>query len=284
MRRVNPSVYTTNYYLTDCNGYREFKQTWGKKLEPRLKKIIQYIPLKSSMKVLDIGCGRGELSFWAANHCSQVVGIDYSVQAIKLALQAKKKHPFTIQKKLSFLQMDAKKINFSKNCFDAVFLVEILEHLYSEEQKLVFKQILKVLKPGGFIFIHTSPSRWFNDYTYPYWCYPLSSLIVKLWNRLAHSQYPNLTPPNQVRTASHKIMHVNEPDYFSLRRLFNQYHLSGSIRSTNITVNKPLLSWKDQLFNLIVYLHPISNIFPLNLFWGNDFLAVLRRKGGHAGN
>lgn len=277
-RRVNPKEYTREYYLTSCAGYEGFKKSAGKILEPHFKKIVTEIPIRKGMRVLDIGCGRGELTFWAARKRAKVVGIDYSGNAIQLALETLEKQSKKVKDNVTFKVMDAKRLKFPKESFDAVFLVEVLEHLYPEEQDKVFKEILRVLKNDGFVFVHTAPSRWFNDYTYRFWCYPVSTLIVSAWNFFTNKKYPNLAPREKLRPKYHKIMHVNEPTYFSLKKLFKKHNLYGAIRSTNVTVLKPKISWKDKLFNTLVYLYPLSKFPPFNIFWGNDFYAVLRTK------
>ncbi len=279
MRRVDPKVYDKQYYLSDCSGYKEFKKSWGKILDPRLKRIVQEIPPVRGLKVLDIGCGRGELVFWAARQgAKEVIGIDYSKSAIKLAKKAKSYYSKKIQERIKFKVMDAKNLDFHKNSIDAVFLVEVLEHLYLEEQKIVFSEIRNVLKKKGFVIVHTAPSRLFNDFTYRIWCYPLSKLLVGISNLLTGGNYPNITKPSEIRTESHKVMHVGELTYFSLRKLIKIGGFKGKIKSTNITVKKPELSWKDKLFNFLVYLYPLSNFPPFNILWGNDFLAILRRR------
>src|SRR3989344_294709 len=279
MRRVDPKFYTKKYYLEDATGYGEYKISWGKILEPRLKRIVREIPDVTGKKVLDIGCGRGELALWAAeNGAKKVVGIDYSRSAIILAKEALSHYDNRVKKRVKFMEMDAKILNFKSKSFDAIFMTEVLEHLYPEEQEIIFKKIKKIIKSNGFIFIHTAPSKWFNDITYKLWCYPASTLIVKLNNLLTGGKYENLERPENLRPYYHKIMHVNEPDYLSLRNLFRRHGLYGKIGSTNVTINKPISSWKDALFNLIVYLYSFSMYFPLNIFWGNDFYAVLRNK------
>ena len=279
MKRVDPKAYTKKYYLSDCSGYKEYKKTWGKKLEPRLQRIVNEIPLKKGMRVLDIGCGRGELVFWSAiKGADVVIGIDYSKNAIILANEAIKYYPKKIRSKVKFKIRDAKKLKFHDKSFDAILMVEVLEHLYKEEQMEIFKQLLRILKDDGFIFIHTSPNKWFNNFTYKYWCYPISTILVNKNNFFTFSDYGNLVHPSKVRTDSHKIMHVNEPDYFSLKKLFNKFKFNGMIKSTNVTVAKPHLSWKDILFNTIVYFNPLSFFPPFNIFWGNDFYAVLTKR------
>lgn len=279
MRRVDPKVYTAEYYLTDCTGYQQFKRTWGRLLEPRFQAIVTKLPSVSGLKVLDIGCGRGELVFWSlAQGASQATGIDYSSAAIGLANQARTHYPPSVRARAKFQVMDAKNLRFSPQSFDVVLMTEVLEHLYPEEQDQVMSRITKVLKPSGFLFVHTSPSRTFLDITYPFYSYPLGQALVSVWNALFQKKYPGLAPPGQMRTPSHHLMHVAEPDYFSLSRLFSRHGLAGAISSTNVTIKKPILSWKDSLFNFLVYLDPLSRYFPFNIVFGTDLHAVLRFK------
>jgi len=42
------------------------------------------------------------------------------------------------------------------------------------------KKIRNLLKDDGFVFIHTAPSRLFNDNTYKFWCYPVRTLLMKI--------------------------------------------------------------------------------------------------------
>ena len=278
MRRVNPRVYTEKYYLSDCTGFEQWKRSGGKEFEPRFERIVKEIPPVRNLRILDIGCGRGELALWCVrNGAKVVIGIDYSKNAIKLANQSKKHFKKDIQKNITFKLGDGKKLEFEINSFDVVLLTEVLEHVYPEEQAVIFNEIKRVLKDDGFVFVHTAPSKWFNNFTYKYWCYPISSIIVSVNNFITGNKYTNITKPSKIRTESHKIMHVNEPDYFTLKKLFNNSRFEGKIKSTNVTIAKPVLSWKDKLFNTIVYLNPLSNYFPINVLFGNDFYAVLRK-------
>ncbi len=277
-RQVNPAVYTREYYLTDCTGYHEFKRNYGRTLEPRLREVVKYIDVKKGMKVLDIGCGRGELVLWAAAKGADAVGIDYSLDAIKLAQLALKKRKKELKGKASFQLVDGNELKYPSNTFDLVIMTEILEHLYPEEQAKITKNINKILKPGGQLFFHTAPSKIFNDYTYRFWCYPISTLLVSLSNLFTGHKYGNLAPWKEIRTESHRVMHVNEPSYLSLKRIMEKEGFQGEIKSTNVTVLKPELGWKDKIYNFCVYLHPLSKSFPLNVIWGNDYLALLKKQ------
>ena len=277
-KSVDSKVYTTEYYLTDCMGYREFKDSYGDKLEPRLKEIVNRIVFTPGMRVLDVGCGRGELVFFAAKQGEEESGIDYSKEAIRLANTLKSKKSKEIRSKMKFYVMDAKELKFPNSFFDLVILTDVVEHLYNEELDIVLQEIKRVLKKGSAMVIHTAPNRLFFNIGYKYYSYPMSSFIVSVWNFISNSHYPNIAKPKDLRASSHAIMHINEPTFFSLKRLFQKHGFAGSVVSSNIVSRKPIFGLKDLVFNLIVFLHPISKHFPFNTIFGSDFIAVLKNK------
>lgn len=276
-RTIDPSVYTREYYLTDCTGYQEFNESFGSKLEPRFRELVDHFTIKEGMRVLDVGCGRGEMVLFAAKKGALAVGIDYSKNAIKLANKVRKRN-IEFQKKMRFYVMNAKRLTFPDSYFDIVVLTDVVEHLYTEELDVVFKEIKRVLKKNGIIVFHTAPNKLFIDVVYKLYSYPLSTILVGTWNMFVHKKYPNIAKPTMLRTNSHAIMHINEPTYFSLKKLLNKYSFTGALISSNVTVKKPTLGIKDLLFNLIIFLHPLSKYFPLNILFGSDFIAILKNK------
>lgn len=279
MRRVDPKVYTKDYYLSDCTGYEEFKKSYGKELEPRFVELIKHFKVEPGTKVLDIGCGRGEMVFFTAKEgASEAIGIDYSKASIALAKLAQKKQPKDIVSKTKFMFMDAKKLNFADNEFDLIIMTDVVEHLYPEELELAFKEIRRVLRPNGKVVVHTAPNKLFNDFFYKFYSYPVGSLLTKLWNFTTSSNYANIASPTALRTDSHLIMHINEPTYFSLSNLFKRYDFEGALESSNVTARKPFYGIKDTIFNFLVFLDPISRHYPLNIFCGSDFVSILINK------
>jgi len=169
-------------------------------------------------------------------------------------------------------------MKFAPKSLDAIILIEVMEHLYPQEQKDLFKKIKYWLKDDGFVYIHTEPNKLFNDYGYKYYSYPVGSVLIRLSNYLTGRKYPGLISPKNIRSGSHNIMHINEPTYQNLQKLFAETGFTGNIFSSGISVIKPIHSWKDTLFNLLVYFHPLSNIYPLNLLFGSDFYVKLVKK------
>lgn len=279
MKRVEPKLYTRNYYLTESTGFVEFKKCGGMKMDYRMNQVIKLIPNVDNSVVLDIGCGRGEYVYWAVvQGAKNVIGIDYSKDAIKIANEAKKKWPKHIQKKVKFVVADGKDVKFKKDMFDLVISTEVFEHLYDHEQIKLLKNIKKYLKKDGKFFIHTSPTRYFSDYTYKYWCYPVSSLLVNINNFLTRSNYGNILQPDKLRNDHHLQMHVNEPTYFGLKKMIEKAGYKGDILSSNISFTKPIISWKDSLFNFLVFFKPIANYPPFNILLGEDFYMLLTKK------
>jgi cyclopropane fatty-acyl-phospholipid synthase-like methyltransferase len=278
MRTVDSNVYTKKYYLSDCNHYQEFVRSGGKELGDRFEQLLPYLNIQPGMKILDVGSGRGELCFYAATLGAEVTGVDYSKAAIDLANEAKAKLSKPVQKRLQFIKVPVTEMNFPDNFFDLVICVEVLEHLYPEEIGVMLASIYKSLKVEGRAVFHTAPNKWFNDVGYRFWSYPMGNLTIRLSNLFTGNTYPLMQNPQTLRTDSHKIMHVNEPTWFSLKHEFSNQDWEFYIQSMNITMIKPVLSWKDAVFNAIAYFHPLSKKFPFNMMFGDDFLVLARKR------
>src|SRR4051812_22368252 len=113
MRRLNPKIYSKEYYLNSCLGFEEFKKYKGKKVHKRIKDYCDLLRLKKGMKVLDLGCGRGDLTIECARRGAQVIGVDYSKDGITLAKDSLKTQSVEIQKRVDFRVMDAKNLTFT---------------------------------------------------------------------------------------------------------------------------------------------------------------------------
>jgi ubiquinone/menaquinone biosynthesis C-methylase UbiE len=164
---VLPNIYNKDYFLKKCGGYEDFRKSRGKKLNIRLQKVFELADLKKGQKVLDIGCGRGELILHAALVGCSVFGVDYSKDAIALAKETVKDFSDRQKRKIKLFQADAKDLSFPKGTFDLIIMADFVEHLHDWELRIVFEKCYNFLKSGGRIVIHTAPNRWFTSYVYP---------------------------------------------------------------------------------------------------------------------
>ncbi len=110
------------------------------------KKITQEInPVNKS--VLDVATGTGSLAIALSSKARKVVGIDLSSKMLNVA---KKK---TIKDNVSFVQMDATKMNFQDNQFDIITISLGLHDMPIEVRSFVLKEIKRVLKKDGKLYI-----------------------------------------------------------------------------------------------------------------------------------
>lgn len=80
--------------------------------------------LRSDMKVLDLGCGNGDVANVLAAHVDRVVGVDHDAQAIE---QARRRYQ---RRNLSFIDQDAQDyLRTGELRFDVLVLSHVLEHL-----------------------------------------------------------------------------------------------------------------------------------------------------------
>src|SRR5512140_553980 len=82
---VPASLYTESYFLTACEGYDEFISTEGEQLSRRLNAAFALAAVEPGMKVLDVGCGRGEILRHCARMGADAYGIDYAPVAVSFS-------------------------------------------------------------------------------------------------------------------------------------------------------------------------------------------------------
>ena len=104
-------------------------------------------------RVLDVGCGIGDLSFLLAQRGAEVIGVELDEQKVARASSIARKWHFT---GLRFLATDVTKLDqMSLGQFDAIFCVALLEHIADDTALLRMMQAM--LRPGG-IFVLEVPS------------------------------------------------------------------------------------------------------------------------------
>jgi len=107
----------------------------------QLKKHLKGI-IKNKV-TLDLGCGHGDFTNELYKLGAKIQGLDFSV---KLINYARKNHS-----DITFYLSDVRKTPFKRNTFDIV-VANLVIH-YFKGLKPVFKEVSRILKPGGlFIF------------------------------------------------------------------------------------------------------------------------------------
>lgn len=201
--------YTASYYLRDCGGWDSFGQTRGRELrDARLRSVFDLTMMHQPHRVLDLGCGRGEIAYHAAAQGCEVVALDYSPDAIEIARASLADAPADIRNRITLRCEDATKLNLPKPV-DVALAGDLIEHMAPTELNLLYAAVARQLTPAGMFVIHTFPNKWFYDYDYP------------RRRRIAASVGAYL-PPNP-RSRYEQLMHINEQSPRVLRRQLMQH-------------------------------------------------------------
>lgn len=189
--------YTSSYYLRNCAGHEQFAQSGGSVVDdPRLQAVGGIAGLFRPRRVLDLGCGRGELAVHFARNDVDVVGVDYSAAAIDLATKAVAKAvPSSDHVTLTCGDIRTVPIDGS---FDVAIASDIVEHLAPDELNEMYTRIQRHLAPSGRLVVHTNPNRWFYEHEYP--------------RRRMHARALGAYLPPEPRSREELTMHINEQD------------------------------------------------------------------------
>lgn len=117
----------------------------------RFNEVSKYIePTKG--KILDIGSADGVFSkvILDRSGAKQIIGIDVLKTSVLWANRHWHRNKST-RSKMKFMVGDAHRLKFKANTFDAVFGLEVMEHVF--EPQIVFKEIKRVLKKHGYVII-----------------------------------------------------------------------------------------------------------------------------------
>ncbi len=126
-----------------------------------LDKICEVLEIQPGERVLDAGCGTGNLAIKMDRRGGRVIGLDNCEEALKTF---RKKNPSI---KLIFADL-TQKFPFPDNYFDKIASNNVLYTIQSEKLKLVLKELFRVLKPNGKLAISNPKKNWsaFKIYSY----------------------------------------------------------------------------------------------------------------------
>jgi len=102
-------------------------------------------PVTPGERVLDLGCGWGRMLNNVCALGANAVGMDISSDM----LAAARGYINTNKRNASFVRGDGTRLPFADNSFDTVYSLLVLQYLSKENGRAVFREIHRVLKPGG---------------------------------------------------------------------------------------------------------------------------------------
>ena len=107
------------------------------------KIIIQHLPQKNNLKILDVGTGAGFFAILLSKLGHQVIGVDRSTKMLREA----KKNSDGLNLHAEFLRTDAQNLNFPNETFDVVISRNLTWTLPDVMQ--AYREWRRVLKIGG---------------------------------------------------------------------------------------------------------------------------------------
>lgn len=113
--------------------------------------LIDYAEVKSTDRVLDVGCGTGVAAVTAARRGAKVKGLDLS----PVLLERAKFNALTAEVEVGFTEGDVEALPFENESFDVV--VSQFGHMFAPRPEVAVSEMLRVLKPGGRIAFSTWP-------------------------------------------------------------------------------------------------------------------------------
>lgn len=148
-------------------GYFKNTNDLNKAQEQKLDLICKKLQLKSTDKVLDIGCGWGGFAKYAAEHYGcHVTGISISDEQIKYAKEFTKGLPVEI------LKMDYRDM---EGTFNKVLICGMIEHVGYRNYKSIFNIVKRCISEDGLFLLHTIGGKisktyadpWIEKYIFP---------------------------------------------------------------------------------------------------------------------
>jgi SAM-dependent methyltransferase len=128
-------------------------------LSPRLAQVVEALPLRPGLRVLEIGCGPGAAARAIAERIGDghILAIDRSAKAIQQARAASREQIASGRMSVRHVAIEDFELGPEERPFDLVFAVRVgaLDGRHPELQERAHRQIAKALAPDGKFFVDT---------------------------------------------------------------------------------------------------------------------------------
>lgn len=249
---VTPSFdYTgipTGFYDQVLRGGNPIRRLWHLS---KFERVLDCLPHRPGQSLLDVGCFAGSfLSLVPEEHCSRQLGVDILPEQIDYA----QRHYGTRFRSFRHIQ-DVAALDTIDETFDAVTLIEVIEHLDTSEGGVLLRALARRIAPGGLLVLTTPnySSGW--------------PFIEWLLNRLSEVRYQE--------------QHVTRFTFFQVEHQLRSIHAGFfddfdlEVKTTSHLVT-PFLAWLS--FRMA---HWLSRLVPhrhWHLPFGSLIMLVLRRR------
>lgn len=194
-------LYDERYFLSDlCEGWDRYQD--GHALSDLKRREVELLELAPGLRVLDAGCGRGEVLLACAREGCAVAGLDYSEAAVRISRET-----LSEVGDAEIVHGDVTALPWPDASFDRALLGDVVEHLDAEQAAAGLAELRRVLRPGGLLVVHTAPNLRFLQIGRP---------LARLGLRMAGKTESAASMDAWIEES--KRYHVNEQSPGTLRR------------------------------------------------------------------
>jgi SAM-dependent methyltransferase len=148
----------------DAYNAEYYSENMTNKSKKHMMKYMKFLRKRSSLKMLDVGCGQGYYVRDAIEEGINAYGIDTSTHAFE--------HPLAeVKDRITFGSII--EIPYGDEEFDVMTAFDVIEHIHPKDTLGMVEEIRRVLKPNGIIII-TTPSSNFGN-----WVFDLTHINVR---------------------------------------------------------------------------------------------------------
>jgi ubiquinone/menaquinone biosynthesis C-methylase UbiE len=148
----------------------------------RQRAVEELLAPQAFRRVLDLGCGTGDLVEFLVSKGAQYTGLDMSPRMIERAYRTHE--PQVRSGHAHFMVGDSERLPCRENEFDVVSAVGLIE--YFPDSRRTLSEIGRVLKPGGLVLI-TVPHKSCINFTIRNILAPVRRLLSPLYSKLTTS-------------------------------------------------------------------------------------------------
>ncbi|MGD0756174.1 MAG: class I SAM-dependent methyltransferase [Bacteroidales bacterium] len=234
-------LYTESYFMENATGHNEFKSFGGKfeQLIDKFQMVISYLNLNKSARLLDIGCGRGELVIYHALNGGEATGVDFSDEAIKLAEAKASELNAGCKFQISSFEKIDEEIKY-----DRIVSIDFIEHISVEEGKAFFKKCYNLLNTNGRLIVYTFPNTIRRKFGYR---------LIRVFSIVKGKPLPKKEP--DTISDHYRQYHLNEQNYFSLTKSAKNAGFS------KVRVKYIDLSIRDSVLKSVLIHTPFKHLF-----------------------
>jgi 2-polyprenyl-3-methyl-5-hydroxy-6-metoxy-1,4-benzoquinol methylase len=227
---------------------------------PRLRSLVCdlrfqkiYNILEKKARILDVGCGTGELLTVFERKGYECYGLDTSEDAFELAKANLGRKACT-----HIFNRELRECHFPNSSFDLILLSHVIEHLPNPSKEL--KEIHRILADDGILFISTPNSESFEF-----------KIAKQEWYGLDFLVHPYLYSPKTITM----LLKKNEFSIISISYPFSSYAFS-----LFFSLKKKIIDNRLKLFNpfLLPPLLLTSIVFRLVFYNSRGIMEVLCKK------